>query len=199
MHLSFLFPESLDDGFVQGCGSPDEWHVRLFHDLFLRGSLGLAVDYHRFLLLLFDLLRVRGLERKKAMDILPRLELEAREITSTIGVGSDGFRRELGVPWINATRKVRGLRIAGLDFERRVLIWILRSLLPRDLDRVWLNVVDGEIMDTEHGGGRCRGKDGATGNGVEGGGKGYSGEDGLDLGTNSGDTSASTDELDGDE
>ena len=60
--------------------------------------------------------------------------------------------------------------------------------------------MDSEITDTEHGGEHSRSKSGATGDGfvlVEGGGKGHSREDGLDLGANSGDTGAPTDEFNG--
>jgi len=59
--------------------------------------------------------------------------------------------------------------------------------------------VDSKITDTENGGEHSTCEGGTAGDGfilVESGRKELSGEDGLDLGANSGDTSASTNEFD---
>lgn len=155
------------------------------------------------------------------MLVQPRLNFDARKVA--LGVRSDRLCRKFSDPRINTTREVCGFTVAGLEFERfiavegqdlrggyavalgeddefGVLIRILGAFLPFDLDGVRLNVVDSEITNAEHGREHSAGEGGAAGDGfilVEGGGKGFSGEDGLNLCANSGDTSAPADELDG--
>ena len=224
IHLCLLLAVLLHYGLVERGVGRYEGNFLLPHDLLLLGgdrnlSFSGGIDIHG-LLLLFDLLDVCTLEGHDAVDVKLGADLDA----GGVATGGEGnlLRSEGAEPGVEASRKflracigslnAEGfLSVEGENFGGRnvVALWehekfgvifgVRRGGLPVDADREVVDVRHRELSDAENGGkhGTCKG--GTASDGlilVKGGGESFSRECVLDLGTDGGDTSGSTNELD---